>query len=154
MEQNKAENGAKKLVIIEKQLNAGHGSWSKIIQVTVNDEKNVNLMGFTLQETISGCGTVIVSGVAYINDKKTLVRALRQTLSNKNVRAETSLKGCVIATLGEMFVKGHEMSLLEAGFIKVHTYDNIAHQIPSGDRYQSIYLLDIPREEAKPKKTI
>lgn len=148
MEQNKAENGAKKLVIIEKLLSAGHGSWSKIIQVTVNNEKNVTLMNFTLQETISGCGTVIVNGVVGINDKKTLVRALRQTLSSENIRSQTSLKGCVIATLGEMFVKGHEMSLLEAGFIKVHTYDNIAHHILSGDRYQSIYLLDIPRKKS------
>lgn len=126
--------------------------WSSIIIVDVEDPNNeINRIQFHIQETISGCGLCVISGVTNIilNTKErqqAFKRCLEQLLQSSNVRSGTSQKGCVIATLGQQYISAHESGLLEAGFVKIHTYDNIAHSQNSSDRHQSIYLLDIIRK--------
>lgn len=152
LEFNKLNFDGEELSIVETMISKENVmSWCKIVRIDVKDSNARIIMDFNLQETISGCGLTIISGITSLKDKKLLVEVLKKVLTNKNIRAETSLKGCVIATLGESF-NTHEKPLLEAGFVKVHTYDNIAHPIKH-DQYQSIYLLDIPRE-VKPIQVI
>lgn len=139
-------------IIIEKKITGSNNSWSSIIEVKVEDPNGqIDGAYFTIQETISGCGLCIIKGITevYIETKEkqeAFKRCLEQLLQGSNVRSSTAQKGCVIATLGEIFVPVHEQRLLGAGFKKIHTYDNIAHSNDRSNRYQSIYLLDIIRK--------
>lgn len=126
-------------------------SYSSSTKVHVKDPNGeINGIEFSIQGSIAGCGLCTLHGITNLNlntkeKQQAFKRVLEQLLTQSNVRSTTQQKGCVIATLGETYVKNFEPMLLGAGFIKVHTYDNIAHGI-ANDRYQSIYLLDIKRK--------
>lgn len=134
---------------------ARNGSWQKTVNVSIKDSKGI-LPNITIgmQETISGCGLCVIHGIYGIPSNPEQWQAFKEALIEKLSGAgpayvqEVTYKGCVIATLGNAHkALSAEKGLLGIGFVKIHTYDNIAHS--AGD-VQSIYLLDIPRYK-KPK---
>lgn len=142
----------KPFVITEKVLYSGAMSYDKIIESTISDPNGIiNGITYKLQGSIAGCGLCTIHGVTNImihtSEKQNAFReCLIQNLQQSSVRTSTQQKGCLIATLGEMFITVHEPRILGVGFKKIHTYDNIAHTI-GNDQFQSIYLLDIPRKQ-------
>lgn len=111
------------------------------IEIKYNDPKSgPKMIPLSIQAAISGCGLYIIQGVTY--DKvacKIIAAACKEVFSVKLPA------GGVIATLGD-FYKQYVPNLIEAGFKKIHTIQNLAHSAPAT---QDIFILDIPRKPMK-----